>query len=161
MDPRGQLFQASISFITEAQPKAFVLENVCGLIRNNGGIFLQSTLEHIRQAGYRVAWAKLNSLDMGLPHNRPRLYIWGIRDDAADELPSINTGGAADALCLADRLDNGHPLPASEWPKVDAILPTVAAACVKKAAARSDTLALEGQDWIVDEQLSRSRGGIA
>ena len=39
-DPRGRLFASSIDFILQAQPRAFVLENVCGLTWQGGGKYL-------------------------------------------------------------------------------------------------------------------------
>ena len=77
----------------------------------------------------------------------------------ADEPPTICTERASDTLSLEDILDTGQALPTTTWPDVDGLLPAAAAECVKKVAARKGTLAMQGQDWIVDEQLSRARGG--
>ena len=106
-DPRGQLFSASLLFITEARPRAFIVENVCGLIRRCGGKYLGDTLETLRKGGYHVQRARLNTLDMGLPPNRPRLYLWGLRSDLGSALPAISTGRAQDALELSDILGGG------------------------------------------------------
>ena len=76
-DPRGRLFQASIDFIIGAQPRASILENVCGMIRSGGGRYLQDTLGTLRRGGYHVRWERIDALRLGLPHSRPRLYVWG------------------------------------------------------------------------------------
>ena len=90
--PEEKLFDAAIHFITEAKPRAFILENVCGLISRGGGKHLSDRLRTLRSSGCHVTWARLNSFGLGLPHNRPRLYIWGLRADMGFELPVTCTG---------------------------------------------------------------------
>ena len=157
-DPRGGLLGASVAFITAARPKAFVLENVIGLIRHEGGVVFHRTIAQIRAAGYKTSWAKLNPLAMGLPQNRPRVYIWGIRADTGCDLPQVHTGAAEDTLTLGDILNHGRPADTDQWTRIGDALPKAEAECVKRTAARADTIALAGQDWIIDEQVSRARG---
>ena len=45
------------------------------------------------------------------------------------------------------------------WTRVGHLLPAAAAECVQKVARRKDTIQLQGQGWIVDEQVSRARQG--
>ena len=158
-DPRGGLFQESITFITTAQPRAFVLENVCGLISWNGGRHLSRILEALRNGGYKVRWARLNPLEMGLPQNRPRLYVWGVRNDIAPDAPRVSTDCRAGVLKLRDILGQGEPMDPAYWHRVDGLLPAAAAACVKNVAQRQDTLRKAGEDWVIDEQISRARQG--
>ena len=70
-DPRGKFFFDTIDFIKTATPRAFVIENVCGLASKGGGRYIAETVGSLREAGYQVAWAKLNPLELGLPQNRP------------------------------------------------------------------------------------------
>ena len=156
--PRGSLMEASVAFIAEARPRAFVLENVTSLIRHEGGVPFHRTLARIRAAGYKTSWAKLNPLEMGLPQNRPKLYIWGLRADTGSDLPEIHTGAAEENLSLGDILNYGKLVDTSQWTRIDDALPEAAAECVKRTAARADTRSLAGQDWIVDEQVARARG---
>ena len=156
-DPRGRLFSESTTFITEAKPRAFVLENVCGLISRGGGRYLSRTLEILRTGGYRVRWARINPLELGLPQNRPRLYIWGVRADLSPEAPVVETTRKTGALTLSDILGKGTPEDCASWQNVEQLLPRAAAACVQQVAQRHDTLRLQGADWVIDEQVSRAR----
>ena len=90
-DPRGQLFNASVSFICEARPRAFIIENVCGLASKSGGRYLTDVLRRIKDRGHHATWARMSPREMGLPQNRPRVYVWRLRTGLAPRLPEIAT----------------------------------------------------------------------
>merc|ERR1719362_774690 len=61
---RGEIFFKVRDYIEEAQPKAFVLENVKGLKAINGGEYLQAIIESLNQLGnYNVQYEVLNTKD--------------------------------------------------------------------------------------------------
>lgn len=80
-DPRGRLWFDVCRLIKQSQPKAFLLENVKGLTepRHRGSFDL--ILYHLRNSGYCVYWQICNSYDFGLPQDRDRLFLWGLRRD--------------------------------------------------------------------------------
>ncbi len=82
-DPRGQLWNDTIRVVELNQPKAFIFENVKGLFdpRNKGS--LELIVNSFEKTGYAVKYKLLNSYDFGLPQNRERIYIVGIRKDIA------------------------------------------------------------------------------
>lgn len=80
-DPRGKLWFDVIKLIHKSQPKAFIFENVRGLaspINRDSFEYLLSELEKIN---YCVKWKIINSYDFGLPQNRERVFIVGIRNN--------------------------------------------------------------------------------
>ncbi|MBB2199615.1 MAG: DNA cytosine methyltransferase [Gluconacetobacter sp.] len=63
------------------KPKAFIVENVSGMIRNDFRHLLNNQLIRFRTAGYRVKWDVLDARHYGVPQERSRLFFVGIRSD--------------------------------------------------------------------------------
>lgn len=63
------------------KPKAFIVENVAGMIRSNNLRLFKNQLVRFRFAGYRVTSGDLNAKDFGLPQDRKRIFIVGVRSD--------------------------------------------------------------------------------
>lgn len=63
------------------QPKAFIVENVSGMVRKNFAHLLEDQFKVFRAAGYRVQAAVLNAADYGVAQERKRIFIVGLRDD--------------------------------------------------------------------------------
>ena len=84
-DPRGQLVFEYGRVIKELQPKAFVFENVPGLLTLNKGKDWSELLEFLRQeTGYKIYHKVLNSADFGVPQIRKRVFIIGFKDHDID-----------------------------------------------------------------------------
>lgn len=95
-DKRGILFFNSHEFIQINKPRFFIFENVKGLLSDDGG---KTFSEWINMLGgksvngnavlfpyedavpYHIYWQVLNAKDYGVPQNRERVFIIGIRDD--------------------------------------------------------------------------------
>lgn len=80
-DPRGRLWYDTIRVVKENKPKAFIFENVKGLIDPRNKESLDLILESFRSIGYKISYKLLNSYDFGLPQNRDRIFIVGYRED--------------------------------------------------------------------------------
>ncbi|WP_438297392.1 DNA (cytosine-5-)-methyltransferase [Sporosarcina sp. FA15] len=80
-DLSGKLFFEMVRILKEKQPKAFIAENVKGLLSANAGKALPLILESFTDAGYDVFYQLLNSADYGVPQKRERVFIVGIRKD--------------------------------------------------------------------------------
>ena len=79
---QGTLFFYIAKIIKEKQPKAFLLENVPGLVSHNDGKTLEIILDVLRkELKYDVSIKVLNSADFGVPQERKRLYFVGFRND--------------------------------------------------------------------------------
>lgn len=83
-DPRNKLFYGFVKFINWYSPKAFVMENVKGLLSMKNGQIIQTILDafaHAGTHGYRVACKTLKASEYGVPQNRERVIIIGFRQD--------------------------------------------------------------------------------
>ncbi|WP_414623910.1 DNA cytosine methyltransferase [Calothrix sp. CCY 0018] len=80
-DPRGKLWLDVVRVVELNKPKAFIFENVKGLMepRNKGS--LNYIISNLTTLGYVVKSQVLNSYDFGLPQDRDRIFIVGIRND--------------------------------------------------------------------------------
>ena len=96
-DKRGILFFNSHEFIQVNKPRYFIFENVKGLLSDNGG---KTFSEWVNLLGgksingntvlfpyedcvpYHLYWQVLNAKEHGVPQNRERVFLVGIRDDA-------------------------------------------------------------------------------
>ena len=79
---QGTLFFHIQKILHEKRPKAFILENVPGLVTHQGGQTLQTIKDVLRnELGYTMDYKVLNSADFGVPQYRKRLYIIGFRGD--------------------------------------------------------------------------------
>ena len=80
-DPRGTLFSAIVDVLQKHNPKYFVLENVKRLLHMEKGIHFATILASLAQLDYAIEWRLLNAIHFGLPQNRQRVFITGIRED--------------------------------------------------------------------------------
>lgn len=81
---QGTLFFHIQEILKTKRPKAFLLENVPGLVTHQEGATLQTIREVLRnELDYEADFVVLNSADFGVPQYRRRLYIVGFRKDIA------------------------------------------------------------------------------
>lgn len=81
-DPRNQLLLRYFEFVNEFNPKAFLVENVSGLLWKRHKPFLDKFLALAETAGYVIKFCNIvNAKDYGIPQNRKRVFIFGIRKD--------------------------------------------------------------------------------
>src|SRR3990167_2318007 len=80
-DERGQIIFSLIKIMLAKNIKYFILENVKGLMNHDNGNSLKIILKELDQAGYKVFYRVLNSVDYGVPQMRERIYFVGIRKD--------------------------------------------------------------------------------
>lgn len=79
-DDRGQLWNDTIFLLNQTKPKAFIFENVKGLVDPRNKEALTYILERIKEAGYYANYHIINSHDYGVAQNRVRVYIIGFRE---------------------------------------------------------------------------------
>lgn len=80
-DTRGTLFFDVARIIKEKRPKAFLLENVKGLVNHRSGKTLEVIINTLKEdLGYTVFYKLLNAKDYGLAQMRERIYIVGFRE---------------------------------------------------------------------------------
>lgn len=85
-DPRNSLFEQFASFVGYFRPKAFVLENVVGILTHKGGRTVSALIECFKSLGYSCDWRILNAANYGVPQKRERFILIG---STSDTLPSF------------------------------------------------------------------------
>ena len=95
-DTRGTLFFEVERLLATHQPKAFLLENVRGLTTHDAGRTLKTIVGKLELLGYGVKCLLLNSSDFGVPQNRVRVYIVGIKS-SVPVMSLISNRGATDS----------------------------------------------------------------
>ena len=76
-DPRNRLFKDYVRFLEEFKPKAFLFENVPGLLSLGDGKVLERILSEFERLGYHVTIKILFSAHYGVPQERWRLILLG------------------------------------------------------------------------------------
>ncbi|WP_425506886.1 DNA cytosine methyltransferase [Sphingomonas sediminicola] len=85
--------------IRRLRPRIFLFENVRGLLTSKWTrdgehrIWDDVLAEFRRIPGYHVRWTLVRAGDYGVPQNRPRVLIVGIRKDVANANPMIDLKG--------------------------------------------------------------------
>lgn len=81
------LFFEYMRLVLALKPRSFVAENVQGLALGAAvDHVLKPFEEEMRKAGYIVDHRLLNAADFGVPQERPRLFVQGIRTGLVDKL---------------------------------------------------------------------------
>jgi DNA (cytosine-5)-methyltransferase 1 len=95
-DDRGILFYNTHEFISKNKPRFFIIENVKGLLSDDGGKTFQRWIDYLagksvngnsvmfpmeETTPYHVYYDVLNAKSYGIPQNRERVFIVGVRDD--------------------------------------------------------------------------------
>ena len=93
-DTRGTLFFEVERILKLKQPKAFLLENVRGLYTHDKGRTFCTIMTKLHKLGYKTYDLLLNSSSFGVPQNRVRLYILGIKDVEPQMSLTTNLGAA-------------------------------------------------------------------
>jgi DNA (cytosine-5)-methyltransferase 1 len=81
-DPRNSLVRDFVRIVAELRASSFVFENVKGLTVGRHKSFLHELMEAFGDAGYcvRLPWQVLNASSFGVPQDRERLILVGVRD---------------------------------------------------------------------------------
>lgn len=82
-DKRNYMYLEFAKVLRAVQPKMFVAENVKGVIVpfKGSATALDLMEQEFRSCGYRVTSQLLNAKDHGVPQDRERVFIVGIRND--------------------------------------------------------------------------------
>ena len=120
IDEKGMLFYNSLEFIRQNKPKAFIFENVKGLLSVDKGNVFTKWIDKLGGVSvnriasgltadsdavpYNIYYKVLNSKNFGVPQNRERVFIVGIRADI--ESTFSFPGGKPCTSILGDVLEN-------------------------------------------------------
>src|SRR5665647_1619709 len=92
-DPNASLLDEYARIVAEAQPRAFILENVQGLTYATHKAQLNRVLAQLTSAGYRPTYRVLMAADYGDPQLRRRVFVVGRRDGGGFRFPEPTHSG--------------------------------------------------------------------
>ena len=110
-DSRNTMYRQVTRFLEEKNPKVFICENVKGLLTMADGEIMNAIREDFMLKGYRVAYELVNASDYGVPQDRQRVIICGIRNNVEGEFHMPEPVG--EKAVIRDVLEN-LPEPAPE-----------------------------------------------
>lgn len=131
---RGRLYAHFVRALIYLRPKVFVFENVPGLKSSNNGLAFKVITEDFRKLylrwddvknivtngakvkkgfGYELVFSEIvNMVNLGVPQQRRRLIIIGVRKDVIEDLATLWSIShlACKVLCGKDKLFHKYPL---------------------------------------------------
>lgn len=124
-DPRNKLYIQYGRFLKEFNPKAFVFENVPGLLSANKGRHFKNLKAYFRKLGYEVYHETLDASDYGVVQARKRIIIIGWKkendfgfpdfeklkrkytvNDAFQDLPKLKPGESHQYIKYKEKKNN-------------------------------------------------------
>jgi DNA (cytosine-5)-methyltransferase 1 len=102
---KNLLYRDFLKLARHLLPKFIVFENVPGILESHSKIYVVDLERALRRLGYTISSGVLNAVEFGVPQNRKRFFLIGVRDGKPIELPS---GSSKDPITVNDAL---HDLP--------------------------------------------------
>ena len=114
--PSNRLYVRMADVIRTLRPRIFLFENVRGLLnsrwtREEGAdlIFPDVKAEFRSIKGYEVRWSLVYAKDYGVPQNRPRVLLVGIRKDVLDTCNFLDPVADKEDAVTCGFLPKGRP----------------------------------------------------
>lgn len=139
--PSNQLYARMAKIIARLRPRIFLFENVRGLLasrwtRDGDEKIWPDVLDEFRGIpGYEVRWSLLLARDYGVPQNRPRILLVGIRKDIVAASNVLHPDADANDAVKCGFLPEGKP---SECPDLVDLLGDLVDPAVEKALRSGD-----------------------
>lgn len=88
-EARGTLFYEFARLVQEIKPKAFIYENVQGLVKHDKGRTWEVVQRVFKSLGYSIFHQVLDAADYGIPQKRRRIFVVGFKNpDVEFSFPS-------------------------------------------------------------------------
>ncbi|MFR8927020.1 DNA cytosine methyltransferase [Peptoniphilus senegalensis] len=86
-DERNRLFKEFVRFVSEVNPKMFIMENVAAMATHLKGKTIKAIVDAFEHAGmgYKVKWEVLNTVNYEIAQERRRIVVVGVRSDLDTE----------------------------------------------------------------------------
>ena len=123
--PSNHLYGRMAEVIRTMRPRMFLFENVRGILnskweRDGGELIWPEVLGEFRSiSGYEVRWKLVHARDYGVPQNRPRVLMVGIRKDIVEASPLLNLAADPEDAVLCGFLPKPRP---NEYPHLEDLL---------------------------------------
>lgn len=92
MDDRANLFMQYKRVLSIIKPRAFVFENVAGILSMDKGKLFKNVQGEFEELGYKLKYKILNAVDYGVPQQRERVILVGFLNDNRYEYPEPTHG---------------------------------------------------------------------
>lgn len=79
-DSRNQLFQEYVRLLRGLEPRAFIMENVSGMVKGKMRLVFADIMRELRGCGYQVSARLMNSMYFDVPQSRARVIFIGLRE---------------------------------------------------------------------------------
>lgn len=86
---RSSLYTYIVEAVRRLQPKAFVAENVGGLLLKQNEYSFNKILSDFQSLGYQVTYHLYHTEEYGVPQTRSRILFVGTRNDMAAFMPPV------------------------------------------------------------------------
>lgn len=93
LDKRAGLFLEYKRILNLFQPKAFVFENVSGILSIDKGRLFKTIQKEFGELGYILKYKVLDAADYGVPQHRERVFLVGFKNQNLFEYPLPTHGG--------------------------------------------------------------------
>lgn len=88
---RGKLYEQYLRILRDSKPKAFIFENVVGMVSANKGAAYEAIQEDFKKEGYELVYNQiLNLSHIGAPQSRKRLIIIGIKKELISDIDKVD-----------------------------------------------------------------------
>ena len=87
-DPRDEMLWHFARFVRKLEPRAFLFENVPGLLSRSNGRIFRDLMKYLRSIGYIPTVGILNAADFGVPQIRKRLFVAGCSKGHTIDFPA-------------------------------------------------------------------------
>ena len=113
MDERANLFLEYKRVLAHLRPRAFVFENVSGLLSMDRGRLFPRVKEEFRELGYTLRHQLLDAADYGVPQHRERVILVGVLgEENRFAYPAPTHGpGRLPYVTLAEAIGDLPPMP--------------------------------------------------
>lgn len=120
-DARGELYLECLRIIGSKHPRAVLFENVKGLLsakHQSGKRLIEVIKEDLEDLGYRVNYKVVNASDYGVPQNRERMILVGLREDVGKtfEFPPVQENKSSLTLRHVLNVPEDAPNQKAYWP---------------------------------------------
>lgn len=139
--PSNQLYGRMTKIIRRLRPRIFLFENVRGILtskwtREGDDMIWPDVWGEFRKIpGYHVRYTLVRASDYGVPQNRPRVLLVGIRDDIVKASSIVDLSVDEKDAVKCGFLPKGDP---SEAPGIEELLGDLVDPVIKRALEKQD-----------------------
>lgn len=115
MDDRANLFMQYKRILGIVHPKAFIFENVTGILSMDNGNLFKNIQKEFSELGFNLKYKILNAVNFGVPQQRERVFLVGFKGENTFEYPIPTHGdGLKPYVTLEDAIGDLPELSSGE-----------------------------------------------